>query len=93
MITACLAFTISESTLFAPFRSWLKRKSIFLGHLFACGYCLGHWIAFALNLLVHPIFHIHSNEYINFLLTVFLTAWLAGFQWAFMCLLQRLAGK
>ncbi|MCP4214998.1 MAG: DUF1360 domain-containing protein, partial [bacterium] len=53
-VTASISFTITEMQIFKPFREWVKRKSPFLGDLFSCGYCFGHWVAFALVALYKP---------------------------------------
>jgi hypothetical protein len=47
MSSAALAFTVTEMKFFAPFRSWTKEKSAFFAEFVSCGYCFGHWTAFA----------------------------------------------
>ncbi|MBU4295126.1 MAG: DUF1360 domain-containing protein [Desulfobulbaceae bacterium] len=51
IVTASLSYNITETKIFNPFREWLKGKNAFMGKLFSCGYCLGHWIEFALVLI------------------------------------------
>jgi hypothetical protein len=58
LANAALAFMVTETKLFRPFRDWLKAKNHVLGELAGCGYCLGHWSAFALTAIYQPrIFH------------------------------------
>jgi len=45
LVTASLAFTLYEMKLFAGLREWVKGRSVWLGKLACCGYCLGHWVA------------------------------------------------
>jgi Protein of unknown function (DUF1360) len=54
LVTASVAFTLSETKLFAGLREWLKGRSALLGKLVGCGYCLGHWVAFGLVAIYRP---------------------------------------
>ena len=92
MVTACLAFTMSETVLFAPLRGWVKSRSVWLGKLLSCGYCSGFWIAFALVALYRLRLFDHWWP-LDQILTAFLVTWLAAFQWAALCLLMGRAGK
>jgi hypothetical protein len=92
LATASISFTISETKLFKPFREWMKLKSRFAGELFSCGYCLGHWVAFAFVALYRPgIFKFWWP--LDYFLTALVIAWLAAFQWIVLCLLMEKAGK
>ena len=92
VVTASVSFTLAASKLFLPFREWLERRSAWLGHLFACGYCLGHWVAFALvAVFQHRLFE--TWWLLAYFLTALVIAWLSAFQWALMCLLMEKAGK
>ncbi len=92
VVTACISFTVTETKLFAPFREWLKVKSSLVGELFACGYCLGHWVAFALVVIYKPkLFEFWWL--LDYFLTALVIAWIAAIQWILMCLLFRSAGK
>ena len=42
LANAALAFNVTETKLFKPFRDWLKTQNHILGDLAACGYCLGY---------------------------------------------------
>ena len=87
-VTASISFTVSETKLFKPLREWARRKHSFLGELFFCGYCFGHWWALMLVIIFRPkIF-----EYwwlADYVLTVFVIAWLSALQWTVMCWLMR----
>ncbi len=91
-VTASLSFTVTEAKLFLPVREWIKRKSSFLGELFSCGYCFGHWAAFALVAVYHPRLF-HAWWPLDYSLTGLVIAWLSAFQWAFLCWLTEKAGK
>lgn len=92
VVTASISFTVTETKLFKNFREWLKRKSSFLGDLITCGYCFGHWVAFALVAVYKPkLFELWRP--LDYFLTAIVIAWLAGVQWAVMCWLMDKAGK
>jgi len=92
VVTAAVSFTVTETKLFKGFREWLKRKSSFLGDLISCGYCFGHWVAFALVAVYKPKLF-ESWRLLDYFLTAIVIAWLAGIQWAAMCWLMDKAGK
>ena len=90
--TASVSFTVTELKLFLPFREWLKKNNKFLGDLFSCGYCFGHWVAFALVSLYRPKLF---NQWwlLDYFLTALVIAWFAAFQWLLMCWLMKVTGK
>jgi hypothetical protein len=92
LVTASVSFTVAETKLFKRFREWVAGKSSFLGAMFSCGYCLGHWIAFALVAVYRPRLF-ESWWLLDYFLTALVVAWLGGVQWALMCLLMRTEGK
>ena len=92
MVTASISFTLAESRLFLPFREWLGNRSPTLGHLFTCGYCLGHWIAFALVGVYRPSLF-EGWWLLAYFLTALVIAWLGALQWALLCVLTKIAGK
>jgi hypothetical protein len=92
MVNASIVFTISETKIFRPFREWVKQKSEFLGEMLSCGYCLGHWVAFALVAIYQPRLF-DSWWLLDYFLTALLIAWLSAFQWVLMCWLMDKAGK
>jgi len=91
-VTAAISFTVTETKIFKPLRQWMKSKSIFLGDLLSCGYCFGHWVAFALTIVYHPRLFT-SWWLLDYFLTALIIAWFSGMQWAFMSLLMDKAGK
>lgn len=92
IVTASISFTMTETKLFKPVRVWLKGKNGFMGELFSCGYCIGHWIAVTLVLIYRvQIFNVWSP--LDYFLTILVIAWLSGFQWILMCWLMEKAGK
>lgn len=89
---ASISFTVTEAKLFLPLRTWAKGKNSFLGELISCGYCFGHWVAFALTAIYRPrLFDFWMPA--DYVLTALVIAWLAAFQWAVMCRLMEQAGK
>ena len=92
MVTASVAFTLSETALFAGARDWAKGRSARLGKLAGCGYCLGHWVALGLVTIYRPRLFVWWWV-LDYLLTALVIAWLAAFQWATLCWLMERAGK
>jgi hypothetical protein len=92
IITASLSFTVTETKLFKPLREWVKERNHFLGDLLCCGYCLGHWAAFALVAVYRPCVFDFWRP-LDYFLTALVIAWLAGTQWVVMCLLMQKTGK
>ena len=88
LVVASISFTVSEASIFKRLRDKIKFRSRFLGKLICCGYCLGHYIS-ALMVIIFKI----NLEPLGYFLTIFALAWIAGFQWALMCLLWKIAGK
>ena len=92
LANASIAFTVSEMQLFRPFREWLKARNAFLGELFGCGYCLGHWSAFLLVAIYRPRLFLCWGP-LDFFLTALVIAWLSAFQWILLCWLMQKTGK
>ena len=92
MPNAAIAFTVTETRVFAPIRSWTKQKSAFLGELVSCGYCFGHWTAFVFVAIYRPqLFELWWG--LDYFLTALTLAWLSAFQWILLCWLMHEAGK
>lgn len=92
LAAAGISFGITETKLARPLREWMKQKNRLLGELFSCGYCFGHWVSLALVGIYRPGI-LAAWPPVDFVLTVFIVAWLAGFQWVLMCLLMQKTGK
>ena len=92
VITASVSFTITESKLFKPFRDWISLKNSFLGDLFNCGYCFGHWVALVLVIIYKPkLFDFWWL--LDYFLTALVIAWCGAIQWILMCWLIDKASK
>ncbi len=92
LVTASISFTITESKLFLPARNWIKARSLFLGEVFFCGYCFGHYVAFILVAIYRPrLFEVWWI--LDYLLTALVIAWLAAIQWIVMCWIMEKTGK
>ncbi|MCU0289370.1 MAG: DUF1360 domain-containing protein [Acidobacteria bacterium] len=91
-ITASISFTVTETKIFKKLREWLKQKNTFLGELFSCGYCFGHWVAFVLVVIYKPKI-IQSWWLLDYFLVALVMAWFSGLQWASMCILIKKTGK
>ncbi len=92
LVTASVAFTLSETASFAGVREWVKGRSVWVGKLTCCGYCLGHWVAFGLVAIYRPRLF-QSWWLLDYFLTALVIAWLAAFQWAALCWLSQKGGK
>lgn len=92
MVTASVAFTLSEAKVCAGLRRWARDRSSWLETLVSCGYCLGYWVAFALVVAYRPrLFDVWFG--LDYFLTALVVAWLAAFQWGALCWLMEKAGK
>ncbi|MCB0597054.1 MAG: hypothetical protein H6557_21025 [Lewinellaceae bacterium] len=92
LVTASISFTVSEAKIFLPLREWAQKRSSYWGSLLSCGYCFGHWVAFALVALYRPrLFELWWL--LDYFLTALVISWLSAFQWIAMCWLMGKAGK
>jgi hypothetical protein len=92
LANASMSFTIAEMKVFRAFRDWAKAKSYWLGELFCCGYCLGHWTAFGLTGIYRPrLFFVWWP--LDYFLTALVIAWLSAFQWIALCWFMQKTGK
>lgn len=87
-----MSFAVTESRLFQPLREWAGMKNRFAGRVLSCGYCFGHWAALAVVGIYRPTLF-DAWRPADLIMTAFIIAWLAGFQWALMCVLMEKAGK
>jgi hypothetical protein len=91
-ITASISFTVTETKLFKRLREWVKERNAFFGELLHCGYCFGHWVAFALVAIYQPKV-VSAWPPLDYFLTALLIAWFSGIQWVLMCWVMAKAGK
>lgn len=56
LASATVSVTVAQSRVFLPLRTFIKGKSEWLGELFSCPYCMGHWVSAVLvsGGLTHP---------------------------------------
>jgi len=92
LATASASFTVCEMRLFAGFREWVARRNQWLGELFSCAYCLGHWIALGL-VAVYRARLFHAWLPLDYFLTALVIAWASALQWVVMCWLMDRTGK
>lgn len=92
LVTASVSFNVSETKVFLPLREWARKRSDLLGSLLSCGYCFGHWVAFALVAVYRPrLFEVWW--WLDYFITALVIAWLAAFQWVLMCWVMGRVGK
>lgn len=91
-VTSAIAFAVSETKAFGPVRSLAGRNNAILGNLLSCGYCLSHWVAFAVVAIYQPRLF-YAWWLLDYFLTSLVIAWLSGLQWALMCWLMEKAAK
>jgi len=78
-VVASISFFISHTQLLEKTRKWLWGHIAFFGMLVDCCYCLGHWVAAALLVLLPArLFGIWGPA--DYVLTWLVVAWLAGLQ-------------
>ena len=92
IVTASVAFTVTEAAAFLWLRLWVASWSSVLGKLFACSYCFGHWVAFGLTWYYRPLLF-GDGSLLDYFLTALVVAWLAGWQAIALSWLMQRAGK
>lgn len=92
LVTASVAFTISEAQVFAGIRERMKGFNPWFGKLVSCSYCLGYWVAFALVAIYRPKLF-DAWWPLDYFFTALVIAWLSAFQWAVLCWLMEKAGR
>ncbi len=80
MVVASISFFISHSQLLEKFRERIGKASTFLWQLITCCYCLGHWLAAALILLMPSTRLLGVFWPIDYLFTWIIISWMAGIQ-------------
>ena len=79
MVVASISFFISHSQLLEKLRERIGRSSTFLWQLITCSYCLGHWVAAALLILM-PVRLFGVAWQVDFILSWIVISWMAGLQ-------------
>ena len=92
MVNGAIAYTVSETKFFRPFREWMQKKNNFLGEMLTCGYCFGHWTSFIL-VIIYQTRLFQGWWLLDYFLTALVIAWLSAWQWVGMCWLMQKVGK
>lgn len=92
-MAASVSYSVTETKLFRPLRQRIRARSAFLGELFSCGYCLGHWVAFSLVAIYQPRLFESWWLLLDYFLTALAVSWLSAVQWVLMCLLMSTTNK
>lgn len=92
LASALISFTVADAKIFASFRKLIKSKNDFLSGIVSCGYCLGHYVAFTLEIVYQPNLF-NRIPVLDHILTAFVITWISGFLWIIMNALMKLAGK
>lgn len=93
MVTASIAWTITQEEIFSEWRTFCADKSKTCGNIlqrkffyvFTCEYCFSHWVT--LGILALTGFRLLFDDWRGYVLAFFLIPWLAN-QW--MSLYRRL---
>jgi len=79
MVVASISFFMSHSQLLEGFRDRIGKFNVFLWQLITCSYCLGHWVAAALLILM-PVRLFGVVWQVDYLFTWLIISWMAGLQ-------------
>jgi hypothetical protein len=58
LATSGITFLITYSVIFEPLRSFIDKRSDFLGELFSCPMCAGFWTGLAVSFISFPDYNI-----------------------------------
>ena len=92
LVTASVAYTITEAVIFAPLRVYMSGLHDKLGELFSCGYCMSHWVAFFFTAVYQPRLFYSSLALLDYFATAIFIVWLAAAQWRLMQLSVQALG-
>lgn len=77
--SASLSMTVTQTDIFAGWRSLTAKLHPMLGHLFSCFYCFSHWVVIAGVTLYRPVILDSGSAPLDWLLSVFFTLTLTAF--------------
>lgn len=80
MCVSTVSFTITKSKFFSPLRNWVNKRNERLGSLLSCSYCMSHWAATFVVVLLYiysPIIMVTNVLFIDVIITIFATISLA----------------
>lgn len=76
MAVAAMSLTLAKAKVTSRLRGWLLTKVPWLGEMVQCIYCVSHWIAFGVALVVMPLQP--YPDWLNLLITTFSLVGLAA---------------
>jgi hypothetical protein len=92
LASGCISFTVSEANIFRPLRNKIKNTSKFLGELVSCGYCLGHWVCFSIEIIYR--FNVFNRvPVLDEVLTAFIMVFGSAMTWLTINILCRISNK
>lgn len=74
-----ISYTITQTELFVPVRSWSQKFGHMIGYLFSCFYCMSHWVVFVGVLIYKPILLSSGYLAVDLLVSTFFTITIATF--------------
>ena len=87
-----ISFIIADALIFSTLRIWANKKSLFLGKLLSCGFCVGFYVAGILEMFYqYDLFD--TILFLDLILTWFVIAFFSGITWLVLCILFRWANK
>ena len=66
-----ISYTLTKGSIFGPLREWVIMRSLWLGKLIMCPYCMSHWVAFGAMLVFHPRMIGSTSTWVDYLATGF----------------------
>lgn len=79
MVVASVSFSISHTQLLEKQRKRVWYRNKFIPELLSCCYCLGHWVAMPVLLIV-PVRLFGIAWPLDYILTWLVIGWIAGLQ-------------
>lgn len=74
-----ISYTITQTELFIPVRSWSQKLGHMIGYLFSCFYCMSHWVIFVGILIYKPVLISSGYLVVDLLVSAFFTITIAAF--------------
>jgi hypothetical protein len=74
MCVSTISITLTKGRPFSFLRNWAFKRSEWLGSLLSCTYCMSHWAAIVIVILVYiynPIVFITNILFIDAIITIF----------------------
>jgi len=79
MVVASVSFFISHTQLLEKKRKQIWWRNKFIPELLSCSYCLGHWVAVVVLLIV-PVKLFGIFWPLDYIMTWLIISWIAGLQ-------------